>query len=565
MTDWIAELKQLLADKGAARESERLERLFDLDWRRTLDEFPETSTSVGVPGSDHRWTDFSADAFARRRAQSTLVLQAANSIDAEQLNADEKFDLALFTKQASLRDEGYGYPEELLAIGPVSGPQTTIPAYLGMTRKPQDVAARIDAIPELLAQVTDLLQRGLASDVTAAKVIMPGALTQITAHAVNDAEESPVFAALAPLGDARKELLPQIQNVLPAFEKFRKFLADEYIPGARETIALSDLPNGSEWYEFKARRYTTTSLTPKEIHENGLSEVARIGKEMQAAMREAGFTGSRDEFFDFLRGDPQFFFTNADDLVNTYRAIAKRADPQLAKLFGLLPRNPYGVEPVPAHEEQAMVTAYYRRGAPQIGRPGTFYANTWDLASRPKWEMEALTLHEAVPGHHLQLALAQEMQDVPEFRKHAFFVAFSEGWGLYAESLGSEMGFYTDPYSRFGQLTYEMWRAIRLVVDTGMHAFGWTRQQAIDLFIENAGKATHDITVEVDRYISWPGQALAYKIGELKFKELRARATATLGDRFDIRAFHDQLLCRAALPLDILETAIDEWISSQGA
>jgi uncharacterized protein (DUF885 family) len=266
---------------------------------------------------------------------------------------------------------------------------------------------------------------------------------------------------------------------------------------------------------------------------------------------------------DFLRTDPRFFFERAEDLLVAYRDIAKRADPELARLFGRLPRLPYGVIPVPSYAEKSQTTAYYEPGSPAAGRPGYFYANTYDLRARPRWEMEALTLHEAVPGHHLQIALAQELEDVPEFRRHGFYTAYVEGWGLYAESLGGEMGFYQDPYSRFGQLTYEVWRAIRLVVDTGMHALGWTRERALRYFHENAGKAEHDITVEIDRYIVWPAQALAYKIGELKIKELRALAEVSLGRAFDLRSFHDQVLGGGAVPLDLLEGRIRRWITER--
>jgi uncharacterized protein (DUF885 family) len=275
-----------------------------------------------------------------------------------------------------------------------------------------------------------------------------------------------------------------------------------------------------------------------------------------------GFTGSFHDFVTFLRTDPRFFFERAEDLLVTYRDICKRADPALTRLFGTLPRLPYGVVPVPPYAEKSQTSAYYEPGSPAAGRPGRFFANTYDLKARPKWEMEALSLHEAVPGHHLQIALAQELPEMPEFRKNSFYTAYVEGWGLYAESLGGEMGFYEDPYARFGQLTYEMWRAIRLVVDTGMHALGWSRQRAIDYFVENAGKAEHDIVVEIDRYIVWPGQALAYKIGELKIQELRARAARALGPRFDIRAFHDHVLGSGAVPLDVLEGRIGEWIAS---
>jgi uncharacterized protein (DUF885 family) len=310
---------------------------------------------------------------------------------------------------------------------------------------------------------------------------------------------------------------------------------------------------------------TTTDLTPKEIHEIGLREVERIRGEMEAVIEESGFEGTFQEFLEFLRTDERFFFDTAEELLTTYRDIAKRVDPKLVEQFGTLPRLPYGVTPVPDYAAESQTTAYYQPGSLEAGRPGYFNANTYDLKSRPSWEMEALTLHEAVPGHHLQISLAQELEDVPEFRKQMGTTAFVEGWALYAESLGEEMGFYQDPYSKFGQLTYEMWRAIRLVVDTGIHSLGWSRERAIEMFERNTGKARHDIEVEVDRYIVWPGQALAYKIGELKIKELRAFAEEELGERFDVRELHDRILENGAVPLDVLETHIRDWVAAEAA
>jgi uncharacterized protein (DUF885 family) len=326
---------------------------------------------------------------------------------------------------------------------------------------------------------------------------------------------------------------------------------------------MSDLPDGKDWYTYLVRQYTTTNLTPDEIHNIGLSEVKRIRDEMTKLIASTGFQGTFDEFNDFIRTDSQFFFTTPEDLLAAYRDICKRTDPELIRLFGHLPRLPYGVKPVPAYAEKSQTTAYYEGGSLEAGRPGYFFANTYDLASRPKWEMVALSLHEAVPGHHLQISIAQELEDLPEFRRRGWYTAYGEGWGLYSESLGEEMGLYDDPYAKYGQLSYEMWRAIRLVVDVGMHYKGWSRQQAIDYFLANVGKAEHDIIVEVDRYIVWPGQALAYKIGELKIKELRAFAAKELGDSFDIRAFHDQILGSGPLPLNILEPQIKDWVSKQ--
>jgi uncharacterized protein (DUF885 family) len=295
----------------------------------------------------------------------------------------------------------------------------------------------------------------------------------------------------------------------------------------------------------------------------GLKEVARIDGEMKQLVKDIKFKGSYEDFQDFLKEDKQFYYKNPEDLLAGYRDIAKRVDPELIKLFGKLPRLPYGIVAVPAYSEKSQPTAYYNDGSIASGRAGYFYANTYDLKSRPKWEMEALTLHEAVPGHHLQIALASEMENVPEFRKYGFYTSYVEGWGLYAESLGAELGLYKDPYQKYGQLTYEMWRALRLVVDTGIHALGWEREQSIEYMLNNISKPKHDIVVEVDRYIVWPGQATAYKIGELKIKELRHKATDELGDKFDIRKFHDVVLAQGAIPLSVLEKNVDEYIKGE--
>jgi uncharacterized protein (DUF885 family) len=328
-------------------------------------------------------------------------------------------------------------------------------------------------------------------------------------------------------------------------------------------VGAWQLPNGAELYAYFVRHYTTTNETPEQVHEIGLKEVARINSEMQQVMQQTGFKGSRQEFFKFLRTDPQFFYKTPEELFEAYKAIAKTVDPNLVKIFRTLPRQPYGVEAIPTTFAADTTTAYYRAGAPDGSRAGTYFVNLYKPDTRPKWEMMALTLHESVPGHHLQIARAQEMGEMPKFRRFAGYTAFVEGWGLYAESLGDDMGLYDDPYSKFGQLTYEMWRAVRLVVDTGIHAKHWTREQAIQYFMENAPKHELDITNEIDRYIAWPGQALAYKTGELKIKELRERARHELGDKFDIKEFHDVVLGSGSLPLDILERNVTNWIADK--
>ncbi|MCC6819142.1 MAG: DUF885 domain-containing protein [Verrucomicrobia subdivision 3 bacterium] len=559
-------------------DAERLHQLFQLDWDRSLIESPEFATEVGVPGQDHRWSDISLPAIARRKRELQAPLKVLRAINRAQLNATDQLSYDLFRNNQEQAVEGTRFPTEYFQITQLNGipqdiarllaiaPHATIPDY-------EHLIARLNGVPGLVDQTLVLLKQGLTAGITPPRVTLRDVPQQVKNQMETDPQRNSLldsfrkFPAEIPEAQQmrlrREAELALTEKVIPAFGKLHEFLVRDYLPGARETIAMSDLPDGKAWYEFSARVSTTTRLPPQQIHELGLAEVKRIRSEMDKVIAATGFKGNFGELLEFLRTDPRFAYTNAEDLLRGYRDICKRADPELARLFGKLPRLPYGVLPIPDYAAKSQTTGYYQPGAPSAGRPGYFYANTYAVETRFKWEMEALTLHEAVPGHHLQIALAQEMDAVPEFRKQGSYTAFVEGWGLYAESLGSEMGFYQDPYARFGQLVYEMWRAIRLVVDTGMHAKGWTRQQAIDYFLANASKNAHDVTVEVDRYLVWPGQALAYKIGELRIKELRAYAAQELGDRFDIRQFHDQILGQAAVPLDLLAAHLKEWVTAR--
>jgi uncharacterized protein (DUF885 family) len=424
----------------------------------------------------------------------------------------------------------------------------------------------------LIDQLIILMNDGIKKGITPAKTTLTGVPEQIQNIIGNDPTKSPLLKGLNDYlskqpGEqmtlhSTRAVKVISEEVNPSLTKLKSYIEKTYIPNARKSIALKTLPDGENWYNYNIRVQTTTSLTYKQIHQIGLSEVKRIRGVMDSLIKTTGFKGSFDDFAHFLRTDPKFFYAEPSQLLDGYRAIAKKIDAELPKFFGKLPRLSYGVSPVPEYDEKFQTTAYYVPGSAEAGRAGNFYANTYDLKSRPKWEMEALTIHEAVPGHHLQLALAEELENVPEFRKYIFYTSFVEGWGLYSESLGGEMGFYKDPYSKFGQLTYEMWRAIRLVVDTGIHGLEWTREQAIAYFKANAAKTEHDIIVEIDRYIAWPGQALGYKVGELKMKELRAKAETQLGNRFSIRKFHDVVLENGAIPLNILDKKVNEWINS---
>ena len=355
------------------------------------------------------------------------------------------------------------------------------------------------------------------------------------------------------------------EKVVPAYRTLQAYFNDEYLPKTRDTIAVTDLPDGAAYYAFLADYYTTTSLKPAQIHDIGLKEVARIHAEMEKVKAETGFKGSLAEFFTYLRSDPKFFEKTPEALLERYQSVAKRIDPELVKVFHVIPRLPYGVRPIPDNIAPDTTTAYYQPGAADGSRPGYYYVNLYKPETRPTWEMIPLTLHESVPGHHFQFARALELPDAPMFRRTAYFVAYGEGWGLYAERLGYDMGLYDDPYDRMGQLAYDMWRAVRLVVDTGMHSQGWSRDRAIQYFMDNSPKTRQDVVNEIDRYIDWPGQALAYKIGQLKISELREKASRELGPKFDLRAYNDAVLATGSVPLEVLEKHIDAWIAEQKA
>ncbi|MDP1569890.1 MAG: DUF885 domain-containing protein [Vicinamibacterales bacterium] len=560
------------------------------DWEYWMREYPEAATSLGYPGHDARWTDYSPAAIEARNTYLRESLARHRAVDTAGLDAAARLDYDLYLQMLDAAVRGLDFHNDAMPVRGViprnlrmplnqlEGVQQDIPRTLSLmpaatVQDYENRAARLEAVPALVEQTIALLQAGLDAGMTPPRIAIRDVPAQVAGLIVDDPLTSRMLAAFrtwpAGIAEADRERLTARavaayrDRVVPAFEQLHVFLRDTYLPAAREDIAASALPDGAALYAYNAQWHTTTTLSPQEIHDIGLGEVTRIRGEMDRVMADAGFTGGFDAFIRFLRTDPRFYYRTAEELVAGYRDIAKRADPGLAPLFGRLPRTPYGVVEMAPEIAPSQTTAFYEPGALGAGRAGAMHANTYMLSMRPRWEMEALTLHEAVPGHHLQIALAQELENLPAFRSHSSYTAFVEGWGLYAELLGEDMGFYQDPYSKFGQLTYQMWRAVRLVVDTGMHALGWSRQQAIDYFAANAPKTEQDIIVEIDRYIVWPGQALGYKIGELKIRELRATAARLLGDRFDIRAFHDEVLGQGAVPLDALEARIDAWMAAQ--
>jgi uncharacterized protein (DUF885 family) len=563
----------------AASAASDLNRLIAEEWQWQLRDNPENATYVGERGHDDRLMDRSPAAWQQRRQHDRETLTRVEAIDRSKLSGKDRLNYDLFLLQANMNVEGDRFPYELVPINQMGGVYTAL-GELAMqiprdtVKDHENFLARMRAFPKAIDETIALMKRGAAEGLTPPRVILRDVGEAIANQISDDPAKSPIyelaftnFRPTIPQAEQerlQKEALQVLRaDVLPALRKLHTYFMTEYEPKSRQSIGWSSVSQGKDWYAHLVREETTTELTPEEIHTLGLSEVKRIRAEMEKIRASTGFTGTLEEFFTFLRSDPKFYYATREDLLTAYRVIAKRIDPELTRLFGRLPRLPYGVIPIPTYSEKTQTTAYYMPGSPELHRPGYYYVNLYDVASRPKWEMEALSLHESVPGHHLQIAIAQELDALPAFRRNGTFTAYVEGWGLYAESLGPQLGMYTDPYSRFGQLTYEMWRAVRLVVDTGMHAKGWTRQQAIDFFVANSSKPLHDIEVEIDRYLAWPGQALAYKLGELKIKELRAYAERELGETFDVRAFHDAVLGEGPLPLSILDARMKDWVRTK--
>jgi uncharacterized protein (DUF885 family) len=565
------------AETKETEASKSLNAFFEAEWNYEMEQSPARASSMGDRRWNDRWGDQSLEAIRKREEHEKQALAGLSKFDRVKLSPADQLNYDLFKKDLETDIEGFKFRTYLMPINQRGGLQTldelgdrlrfeTVKDY-------EDWIARLRPFPALMDQNIALMREGAKSHIIWPKIVLERVPAQIDKQLVSKPDESPFYKAFQKFPESiaaadRDRLTKAAQEaiasgVLPSFQKLKKYFVEEYLPAAFDEVGVWKMPQGGEFYAYLARRHTTTDLTPQQIHDKGLSEVARIKAEMQAIMEKTGFKGTLPEFFTKLRTDPQFFYKTPDELLQAYRALAKRIDPNLVKVFKTLPRTPYGVTPIPDKIAPDTTTAYYNQPAADGSRAGLYFVNLYKPETRPKWEMMALSLHESVPGHHLQIALAQELGDIPKFRRYGGYTAFVEGWGLYSESLGQEMGLYDDPYSKFGQLTYEMWRAVRLVVDTGMHQMKWDRKRAIDYFMENAPKAENDIVNEIDRYISMPGQALAYKIGELKIKELRDRARREIGESFDIREFHDAVLLSGAVPLDVLERNVNAWIATK--
>ncbi|NTX62044.1 DUF885 domain-containing protein [Myxococcus sp. CA051A] len=564
-----------------------LRALIEQDWQYQLEHSPTYASVQGDRRWNERWDDLSLAAIQADHQHSRQVLEKLKKVERARLSAEEQLNLDLFRRDHETWVEEHRFGWYLLPTNQMGGipegikqPPGVQTAYqladtlrFETVKDYEDWLVRLQGFGTYVDQVVALMREGLRLKKVHPRVILQRIPPQIERQLVEDPTKSGFYSPFLrfpeKLPATEQQRLAEAgrkavrEGVVPALRRFHQFLTAEYLPGAPEAVGVWQLQDGVEMYGFFARKYTTTALTPEQIHTQGLAEVKRIRGEMEAIMKRTGFQGSLAEFFQFLRTDPRFYARTGDELLMRYRALSKRIDPLLVRLFKTLPRQPYAVEATPEAMAPDVTTGFYYPAASDGSRPGTYLVNLYRPETRPLWEMVPLTLHEAVPGHHLQTALATEQLGLPEFRRYGYYVAYGEGWALYCETLGDELGLYADPYDKFGQLSYDMWRAVRLVVDTGMHVKQWTRQQALDYFMENAPRQALDITNEVDRYIAWPGQALAYKVGQLKIQELRTRAEQALGSRFDVREFHDVVLLGGSLPLDVLERKVDAWVAGQ--
>ncbi len=572
---------------AAADAAKQLNQLFEERYAWEMREYPEIAMSRGDYTRAAHITINTIDTVERRHVETAAHLDRLARIKKRDLSDGDRLNHTLFERLLREEVEAHRFRMFLAPVGPRSGPHQRI-AQMGERVRfvgamdYENYLRRLDLAAKSLGHATALLRMGLAEGRTPPRVTLSGLTGQIDALLDGglDALAKPFTQMPDSISQERADALQRRfgREARPGIERalreFGVFLRDEYIPGCRQGIAAKGLPDGEEYYAFRLRAHTTTRMTAREVHELGLSEVSRIRGEMLAVIRSSDFMercGVADElseaqlfraFIHYLRTDSRFYHDSAEDLLREYRDICKRVDGWLPKLFGILPRLPYGVKEIPAFMAPNQTTAYYQQGDIRNSEAGFFYANTYALDQRPKYEMVSLAMHEAVPGHHLQVALMHEIEGVPEFRRNSWVTAYGEGWALYSERLGIEMGLYDDPYDDFGRLLYEMWRACRLVVDPGMHALGWSRDRAIDFMLEHTALSELNIRNEIDRYISWPGQATAYKIGELKIRALRREAEERLRERFDIRAFHDVVLGAGSIPLTVLDERVRAWLAA---
>jgi uncharacterized protein (DUF885 family) len=572
----------VVATAATAAESRRLRELVDGYFEDFLRLNPLVATSIGDPRYDDRFeVSISPEWRARAERLEFDYLAKLREVDKARLQGQDLLTYQVFESAREIELEGFRYPGYLMPLNQFySVPNTFAQLGSGNGLQPfktvedyEKFLRRLDGFVAWTDQAIVNMREGVTRGYTLPKVLTERTLPQLAAHVVARPEDSvywgPVRNMPASFSAADRERITAAYRaaiegkVVPSYRRLHDFMRDEYLPRGRTTDGLGALPDGDKWYAYRIRDITTTDLAPAKIHEIGLAEVKRIHGEMQSVMDRVGFKGSLDEFFRFLNTDPRFVWPNREALVAGYVDIMNRVDPQLPKLFDVLPKAAYEVRAVEPFREKSAAGGSYQAASEDGSRPGIFYANTYDLTARPKWAMEALSLHEGNPGHHFQISIAREQEDLPRFRRFGGYTAYSEGWGLYAESLGPDLGMYKDPYQYFGRLEGELFRAIRLVVDTGLHAKGWTREQVLAYIDENSATSEARRVAETERYMAIPGQALAYKLGQLRISELRSRAERELGPRFDVRKFHSAILIDGPLPLDVLEAKVDRWIAAE--
>ncbi len=566
----------------AAVEAAKLEQLLEDYFEEGLQRGPILATSIGDP----RYNDQLPNFLSEERQVENLQLEERwlaqiQKIDRELLSGQDRLSYDIFVYEREMAIEGSRFPFHLLPINQMF----SIPSFFaqlgsGGSIQPfrneedyRDFLGRIDKLGALIDQAIENMRAGVAAGVVQPKPLMEKVLPQLEAHFVDDVTESVFYRPLQSFPDevpeaARAELTAAyekaiLEQIIPAYKKLHTFMVEEYIPGCRETTAIADLPDGKAWYAYQVRTMTTTDMAPDEIHQFGVEEVARIHGEMRDVMEEVGFEGELQGFFEHLEAEERFYYTDEEELLQGYRDLQGKVNEALPKLFDIFPKADYEVKAVPEFMAQSSAGAFYQPGTPDGSRPGAFFVNTYNLKAQAKFGMTTLSIHEASPGHHFQISIAQEIEDLPRFRRFGGQTAFFEGWALYAESLGKEMGLLDDPYDYYGRLSDELLRAMRLVVDTGLHYKGWSRERAIEYMLENSSMAESDVIAEVERYIVFAGQALAYKVGQRVIAGLRAEAEAELGDGFDIKVFHRAVLEDGALPMKVLQTKIREWIDER--
>jgi uncharacterized protein (DUF885 family) len=568
--------------EDAAARAARLTTLYAEYWEEVLKLNPVQATFQGDARYNDQLPDFgSAEYREQVRSFNERWLKTIEAVGSEGLQGQDLLSYRIFVDERRNTLDGERFPDWMMPVNQM-GSIVSYSVLLGSGTNAQPFATvedydawlrRAARIPVLLDTEIANMRAGIDANVVQPRVVMEKVLPQFDTILVDDVEKSPFWGPVTKFPDGmseadRERLTAAFRTLItdqlnPAIQRQRDFIANDYMPHTRDSVGLDALPDGMAWYAFSARQQTTSDLTPEAIHQIGLDEVARIHEQIRGVMAETKFEGSLQDFFRFMQTDRRFQFRSEEQLLSHYRAIEQKIEAKVPELFSLTPKAGFEIRPIEAFRAASAAGGEYMSPSEDGSRPGIFYVNTFDLPTRKRWDAEDLFLHEAIPGHHFQLALQQELTDLPAFRRFGGETAYIEGWGLYAESLGKELGLYTDPYDYFGRLQGELWRAVRLVVDTGLHSKGWTRQQVLDYMFENSSVSEPDAIAEAERYIAWPGQALAYKIGELKIQELRKRSEAALGEAFDIREFHAEVLKDGALPLPLLEAKIDAWIAAQ--